>query len=514
MPFKRLMSLFILSFMLAISISPIASAEVGNIEYDKGKLQKTESDGDAAESDDKSSDHWWDVNWNEIGNDIGGVLEKGRDFFDPLFDTVGDMGGAISDGWNDATDWTRDTWGDFKDWTSDTWDRLSDWSAHTWDSFTDWTRNTWDTITEGAVNIWNTVSDFAVNVWEHTPNWVKSTLGVLGVGAAIVGGVALGIISAPVAIVAGIGAGVGAGIYYVMNGESSGYSFLGSLGWTAGGALLGGIGQATGAFAAIGRGLLTLGKHALADIKIAYSAGGTLSTIVNGAKLGGAASGVISVVKSLIIGEFSFGNLMIDMVSGGLTGGLLAPISVFAGSLLSTGKFAQYAGWGVPLATFGGMENFIVEGLKGEWSFLDNFLVGSIGGVLAYGMISHMSKWIFKNQNIRDVLGNPASTEIYEEMFGKGAEDIIKDTIKSEVNDPNVDQPNSENNSEKQNAPQHQQEKQQPAVEIHDQLSDNGKNENVEEGQKSKDDVKKTRKTQKTRKKPGSIETLKWEANL
>ncbi|WP_270183000.1 hypothetical protein [Alkalihalobacillus sp. CinArs1] len=250
MAFKRLISFVILLFMLATSVSPVALAEVGELDYNNDNLNKTESDGDATANDGKDKDHWWDIDWRGIGNDIGDAFNKGRDALDPFFDTVGDMGDFIAGGWDRFTDWSSDTWNDFSNWSQDTWSSFTDWSANTWDSFTDWSANTWDAFVDGTVNTWNAFTNFTSNIWDATPNWVKSTLSFVGVGAGIVGAVALGVISAPVAIAAGIGAGIAGGAYYLMN-RNSDYSFLGSLGWTAGGALLGGIGQATGAIAAV-----------------------------------------------------------------------------------------------------------------------------------------------------------------------------------------------------------------------------------------------------------------------
>ncbi len=429
--------------MLATSISPIALAEVGDVDYKNDHFQKTESDGEATVNDSKKDSHWWE----EIGNYIGDAFNKGREFLAPLFDTVGDMGDVISDRWNKLMNFASDKWGE-----------LSSLSQELWASFTDWSANLWDGFIDGAVNGWNALTNFTSNLWDATPNWVKSTISFVGVGAGIVGGVALGIISAPVAIAAGIGAGIAGGAYYLMNRNSSDYSFLGSLGWTAGGALLGGIGQATGALAAAGRGLLSLGKSAWGHLRLAYGASGVLSTMAEGAIIGGAGSGVISGVKSFITGDFTFGNFIIDIVSGAAMGSLLAPMSVFAGSLLLAGKFVQYASWGLPIATIGGLENFIVEGLKGDWDFVDNFVSGSIAAIAGYGLISHVSKWVFNNQRVSNLLRNPASTDVYEEIFNKGTEDIIKDNVNNNMGDsekPNLDdrlQDQNQNNGKTDNS--------------------------------------------------------------
>ncbi|MCA0989594.1 hypothetical protein [Guptibacillus algicola] len=433
MAFKRLISLVFLILMLATSISPIALAEVGDVDYKNDNFQKTESDGEATVNDSKKDSHWWE----EIGNYIGDAFNKGREFLAPLFDTVGDMGDVISDRWNKLMNFASDKWGE-----------LSSLSQELWASFTDWSANLWDGFIDGAVNGWNALTNFTSNLWDATPNWVKSTISFVGVGAGIVGGVALGIISAPVAIAAGIGAGIAGGAYYLMN-RNSDYSFLGSLGWTAGGALLGGIGQATGALAAAGRGLLSLGKSAWGQLKLSYTASGTLSKITNGVSVGVRISTMMSLTNSIITGEFNHSHLLIDIVAGGLVTGLMAPISLFAGGLLSAGKFGQYAAWGVPIATFGGIENFMVEGLKGEWLFTENFVAGFVGGMFTYGVFSNVSNKFFNSRRVLSWLGNPSSTEMLEELTGKGTEDIVKKEVKDGFNNSDSGK-SSEKSSEQQ----------------------------------------------------------------
>ncbi|MGM7703768.1 hypothetical protein ACSVDE_18835 [Pseudalkalibacillus sp. Hm43] len=356
---KRMIILFVTLFALLIPVASV-SANIGNYEYEDNGLTSTDGDGSG---ENENNDPGGLVGWFVKAKDItGDFVDKTRDFFDPAIEAGKDTWewtkGKFSDGW----EWTKDK-------ASDGWD----WTKNKWGDFTEWTGD----------------------VWEATPDWVKSSLAFVGVGAAAVGIAAAGIISAPVAAVAIVGAGLAGGLYYALNGGSDAYSFTGALGWTAGGAILGGVGQAIGAVGAGLNALRIAGGRQLASMRLGYilnrfaTGGSGLRAGLQVAKGLGAAwlkvGSPLAIITFLshitnfaLTGELDRGEMFFDVgvtfltapLGFGLTKSLLSSVRTFK-------VFATHLFGG---AVIGGFSNVAMQAYKGDATAMD-FLIGSAVGL-------------------------------------------------------------------------------------------------------------------------------------
>ncbi|MCF6139560.1 hypothetical protein [Pseudalkalibacillus berkeleyi] len=396
-------------FAFLLPVSEV-SANIGNFDYEDNGLTSTESDG---KKDDGDKDGLLGK-LEDLLNGAKGLFGKAKDFFQPAVDAVGDAFDLIKDKVSEGLDWMKNKFSEGWNWAKG---MLSDgwaFAKNAWEGFTEW----------------------AGDVWAATPDWVKSTISFLGVSAAVVGTAIAGVISAPVAAVAVAGAGIAGGLYYLLNGGSEAYSFLGSLGWTAGGAIIGGVGQAIGAVSAGLSSLRVFAGRQLATMRLGYflnrfatgsgiRAGLQVAKGLGGAwmKVGGPAS-LITAFSHLVnlgfTGDINGGEMVVDTGIALIT----APLGFgLTKSFWSSAKTFQ--GLASPIfgsATLGGVSNVAIQAFKGDATGTD-FLVGSAVGLTFVIPDAVVTKFV-----------NNTSAEYTYEYIKKQIGDIFTDSSDKKVN--------------------------------------------------------------------------------
>ncbi|MCG7336478.1 hypothetical protein MHZ95_14505 [Sporosarcina sp. ACRSM] len=387
--------------ILFFGYSKFAFADVTEIEYESPSFVET----DSTESDQNQSEDTGDS----------------RNWFEKLLDLAKKK-------WDDTKEYIQDEWEKFKDWSYEKWEDFKEWAPEAWDKVTDWF---WDGL--------NAIGDFFVMVWEN--EWVQVVVGAVVATGVIIGGLLL--VGTPIGwgilAVVGGGALLGGGIYKLLAGDN--FSFLGSLLSSFGGGLAGlGIfaGVTSGFFAVAGNatriflvnnfvkarlwgslaiavmrqnlvnswttlmlhtrvglsmwgakiasGAATLGSQAarlaaFITSKVAphgWKALGLKAAMSS--SLGAAFNGLIYLFGTSF-NDWALNEFVFEVLFGGVSGALLSPFF-----------FLEKMTWGAAtfLSLYGGVENYIYEGLKnGEWTW-QNAAIGAIAGAIVVNVVSPM----------------------------------------------------------------------------------------------------------------------------
>ncbi|UTE77991.1 hypothetical protein [Rossellomorea sp. KS-H15a] len=401
---KNLLLFLLVSFILFIFVQP-AFADVGEVDMDQNSVSKTEAgDSESGETIDGETDLPW---WKR-------ALEFGENVIEDVGDGVRDFG-----------DWASNEWNQFKEDWPDRWDKIKGGFENAWDATSDWFSDRADDVGDffGAVGDW-----FAENEWAQT------VLAAVIATGAIIGAIALVATPPGWIMMAVIGAGALAGGFLYQGAAANAgaeYSFFGALSWAFAGGIAGGIAQGTGTLPFLLR-LAGSSARAFPGAAVRYFSGSGLLTNMG---VGSLVSGGFSFGKMILTGEGTIGDVLIDAAFGGMAAGILGPLGGQIANAWRSKNIYEILKYGVITSGYAGVDNFIVEGIKGSWD-TTNILIGMAAGAGMYGIFGNVSKYLIKygttpSTSESDQLMDQISEEILNKSFEEPYKGFLEDNIEA-----------------------------------------------------------------------------------
>ncbi|OAT84732.1 hypothetical protein A6P54_20915 [Bacillus sp. MKU004] len=412
-----LLLLLLVSVISFFFVQP-AFADVGEVDMDQNSVSKTEEgDSESGETIDGETDLPW---WKS-------ALEFGKDVIDDVGDGISDFG-----------DWATNEWNQFKEDWPERWDAIKGGFNDALDATSDWFSDRADDV-----------GDFfgAVGDWFEENEWAQTVIAAVVATGAIIGAIALVATPPGWIMMAVIGAGALAGGFLYQSAASNAgaeYSFWGALSWAFAGGIAGGIAQGTGTLPFLLR-LAGSSARAFPGAAVRYFSG---SRFLVNSGVGALVSGGFSGVKMMLTGEFSFYDLTVDTVFGGLAGGILGPLGGPIANAWKTKNLYNIVKYGFVTSSYAGIDNFVTEGLKGSWD-TTNILIGYAAGAGMYTIFGNISKYLIKYGS------EPAVSEtdeiinqINEEVLNKGFEEPYKGFLEDNINEQSPKEPTNPNKTE------------------------------------------------------------------
>jgi hypothetical protein len=413
---KNLLLFLLISFIPFLFVHP-AFADVGEVEMDQNSVSETEEgDSESGETIDDETDLPW---WKK-------ALEFGEDVIDDVGDGISDFG-----------DWASNEWNQFKEDWPERWDSIKGGFEDAWDATSDWFSDRADDVGDffGAVGDW-----FAENEWAQT------VIAAVVATGAIIGAIALVATPPGWIMMAVIGAGaLAGGLLYQSAASNAGaeYSFWGALSWAFAGGIAGVIAQGTGTLPFLLR-LAGSSARAFPGAAVRYFTG---SGLLRNMAIGSGVSFGFSAAKMLITGEFSYYDLAIDTLFGGLAGGILGPLGAPIANAWKTKNLYEIVKLGLITSSYSGLDNYIGEGLKGSWDTA-NILIGFGTGAGMYTVFGKASSYIVKSGSTpSDAEVDQIVDQVSEEILNKGFEEPYKGWLENEIkNTEKVPKPSPQTN--------------------------------------------------------------------
>ncbi|QWC23107.1 hypothetical protein KJK41_01600 [Bacillus haikouensis] len=399
---KNLLLFLLISFISFLFVQP-AFADVGEVDMDQNSVSKTEEgDSESGETIDGETDLPW---WKK-------ALEFGEDVIDDVGDGISDFG-----------DWASNEWNQFKEDWPERWDSIKGGFEDAWDATSDWFSDRADDVGDffGAVGDW-----FAENEWAQT------VIAAVVATGAIIGAIALVATPPGWIMMAVIGAGALAGGFLYQSAASNAgaeYSFWGALSWAFAGGIAGGIAQGTGTLPFLLR-LAGSSARAFPGAAVRYFSG---SGLLMNMGVGSGVSGIFSFTKMILTGEGTLVDVAIDTAFGGLAAGILGPLGGPIANSWKSKNIYEIVKYGVITSGYAGLDNFVVEGIKGSWDST-NILIGMAAGAGMYSIFGNVSKYLIKygtapSTSESDQLMDQISEEILNKSFEEPYKGFLEDSI-------------------------------------------------------------------------------------